>query len=443
MPTCVCLRTSMGLHLSVRRECVRIDFYAIGGGIWKRFSMAKTIKMLTLFCILSNAVSPLLCQRSEIWNLYLGMHITFSLKVCQNKCRFIDSFKKSRSESLGSVCSVCADGNIFWSYEENNHTVRYQHCFFPSHADFPRRYLSSMGKEPGRSKLDEKGFTKASSLMERRTWQPGRHHGSKKWLYELLTTLVGQEGEKSTWTSLLQLTSPHGPGLASEINPMFPKSHVLPKQCHQMFAEVHFTFKPWCQLHSHVWGICLAQCDFTAETIAHPQPKPRPERFRCMSIPRPTCFHPRITSCSTPQSPAPTSPYSWFEFCIVLASLSKEWDPDLWPPQLSNYGQGKSDEGKWDFFSPSRSANLTVREKLIGKDILPHTSWRKTVLWFRTGSRSEKQEDIFMVVSICKAYFYKLSERTSHVCWALTQVLWISHWPLISFSSPWHENSIF
>lgn len=32
--------------------------------------------------------------------------------------------------------------------------------------------------------------------------------------------------------------------------------------------------------------------------------------------------------------------------------LSKEWDPDLWPPQLSNYGQGKSDEGKWDFFPP-------------------------------------------------------------------------------------------
>lgn len=132
MPTCVCLRTSMELHLSVRRECVRIDFYAIGGGIWKRFSTAKTIKMLTPFCILSDAVSPLLCQRSEIWKLYLGMHITFSLKVCQNKCRFKDSFKKSRGENLGSVCSVCADGNIFWSYEENNHTARYQHCFFPS-----------------------------------------------------------------------------------------------------------------------------------------------------------------------------------------------------------------------------------------------------------------------------------------------------------------------
>lgn len=122
--------------------------------------------------------------------------------------------------------------------------------------------------------------------------------------------------------------------------------------------------------------------------------------------------------------------------------LSKEWDPDLWPPQLSNYGQGKSDEGKWDF-SPSRSANLTVGEKLIGKDILPHTSWRKAVLWFRTGSRSEKQEEIFVVVSVYKAYFYKLSERTSHVCWALTQFLWISNWPLISFSSPRHENSIF
>ena len=43
------------------------------------FSTAKTIKMLTPFCILSDAVSPLLCQRSEIWKLYLGMHITFSL----------------------------------------------------------------------------------------------------------------------------------------------------------------------------------------------------------------------------------------------------------------------------------------------------------------------------------------------------------------------------
>lgn len=175
MPTCVCLRTSMEHHLSVQRECVWIDFYAIGGGIWKRFSTAKTIKMLTPFCILSDAVSPLLCQRSEIWKLYLGMHITFSLKVCQNKWRFKDRFKKSRGESLGSICSVCADDNIFWSYVENNHTVRYQHYFFPSHTDIPSRYLSSMGKEPGRSELDEKGFTEASSLMERRAWQPGHH----------------------------------------------------------------------------------------------------------------------------------------------------------------------------------------------------------------------------------------------------------------------------
>lgn len=175
MPTCVCLRTSVEHHLSVQRECVWIDFYAIGEGIWKRFSTAKTIKMLTPFCILSDAVSPLLCQRSEIWKLYLGMHITFSLKVCQNKWRFKDSFKKSRGERLGSVCSVCADDNIFWSYVENNHAVRYQHYFFPSHTDIPSRYLSPTGKEPGRSKLDEKEFTEASSLMQRRAWQPGHH----------------------------------------------------------------------------------------------------------------------------------------------------------------------------------------------------------------------------------------------------------------------------
>lgn len=228
---------------------------------------------------------------------------------------------------------------------------------------------------------------------------------------------------------------------------MFPESRVLLKQCHQMFAEGRFTFKPWRQLHSHVWGLCLAQCDFTAETIAHPQPKPRPEWFRCTSIPRPTCFHPQITSCSTPQSPASTSPYSWFEFCIVLASLQSRLVKEMRPwPLASSTLQLWSREvrrGEVGFFSPSRSANLTVGKKLIGKDILPHTSWRKTVLWLRTGSQSEKQEDIFVVVSICKAYFYKLSERTSHVCWALTQVLWISNWPLISFSSPRHENSIF
>lgn len=248
--------------------------------------------------------------------------------------------------------------------------------------------------------------------------------------------------------SLNQLTTthephPHGPGLASEVNPVFPKSCVLPKQCHQMFAKGHFTFKPWRQLHSHAWGLCLAQRDFTAKTIAYPQPQPRPERFRCMSIPRPTCFHPQIASWSTPIASLYLSLQLVRILCCtckftVQTCQRKEWDPDLWPPQLSCYSQGRSEDGKWDFFSPSRSANLTVEEKLIGKGILPHSSWRETVLWFITGSRSEKPEDIFMVVSICKAYFYKLPERTSHVCWALTQT---DRWS--ASVAPWHENSIF
>lgn len=35
---------------------------------------------------------------------------------------------------------------------------------------------------------------------------------------------------------------------------------------------------------------------------------------------------------------------------VYSPDLSKEWDPDLWPPQLSSYSQGRSQDGKWDIF---------------------------------------------------------------------------------------------
>lgn len=264
MPTCVCLRTSMEHRLSVRRECIWIDFYAIGGGIWKRFSTAKTIKMLTPFCILSNAVSPLLCQCSKIWKLYLGINITFSLGVCQNKCRLKDSFKKSRGESLGFICSVCADGNIFWSYVENNHTARYQHCQIFLVGTF------HPWEEPGRSKLDEPGFTAASSLMERRAWQPGHIHGGKRWLCELLTKLVGQEGEKSAWTSSRRLTSPTlmALGWPAKSIPCSPKT-VSPDVCRGTFHIQTMTSAALTRLRavlSSTWLYRRNNCASTATT---------------------------------------------------------------------------------------------------------------------------------------------------------------------------------
>lgn len=118
-------------------------------------------------------------------------------------------FKRSKGESLGSICSACVDGSIFQSLAENS-SVEIQVptlLHSPSCADFPSSHPSSSGKVPDRHRLDKELLQPTVSCRGQYGSQDSIHNGRR-----LLVNCykLGGSGRKEVRPepAHLQVTSP-------------------------------------------------------------------------------------------------------------------------------------------------------------------------------------------------------------------------------------------
>lgn len=112
-------------------------------------------------------------------------------------------------------------------------------------------------------------------------------------------------------------------------------------------------------MFSSTWLYRKNNCISTATTKAGTIPLHEHSSANLFSSSNCKLVHPNRQSL-----PLPTIGSDFVLYLLVYSpDLSKEWDPDLWPPQLSCYSQERSEDGKWDFFP------LQVCEPHCGREV--------------------------------------------------------------------------
>lgn len=192
-------------------------------------------------------------------------------------------------------------------------------------------------------------------------------------------------------------------------------------------------------MFSSTWLYRKNNCTSTATTKARTIPLHEHSSANLFSCSNCKLVHPSHQSLLLP-----TVGSDFVLYLLVYSpDLSKEWDPDLWPPQLSTYSQGRSQDGKWDFFStPGLQTSLWERSWLVrtffrtpaggkqcfGSGQAPDWRNQRTFSWLcpfaKPASTNYLKGQVMSAGPWLSSFGYQTDRWSASV-------------------APWHENSIF